>query len=163
MKSSVKNSKINSFSRGQVSLELLITLGIVLAFTIPVVFLLLSVSSVGFEKASKDQADATSRSLAETINNVYAQGQGSKRVLLLNAPSSTKNITIKNSASGGEVIVTIKTSQGNYEAVSPIITNAEIVGKIESKTGLFSVSVLNQGSKLVNGVPMPVGVTYYAG
>ena len=151
MKSSVTKSKINTYSRGQVSLELLITLGVVLAFTIPVVFLLLSVSSVGFEKASKDQADATSRSLADTINNVYAQGSGAKRVLLLNAPSSTKDITIKNSANGGEVIVRIKTSQGDYEAVSPIIRNAEIskFHPIEAKSGLFSVSVTNQDGQMV--------------
>jgi len=124
--------------RGQVSLELLVTLGIVLAFTIPVVFLLMSVSSVGYEKAAKDQADASARSLADSINTVYAQGAGAKRVVLLNAPSNTKGIIIQ----GGEVTVSVRTSAGDYDAVSPVFANVSDAS-ISERSGLFPISLEN--------------------
>jgi uncharacterized protein (UPF0333 family) len=131
--------------RGQVSLELMVTLGVVIAFTIPVVFLLLSVSSVNHEKAMKDQADAASRSLADSINVVYSQGAGAKRVVLLNSPASTKDITI----SGGEVVVRVSTSAGDYDAASPIFAqmNSNTV-TISQRTGLFALSLDNVGGKV---------------
>ena len=80
--------------KGQSSLELLVTVGIVMAFTVPVLFLLLSLTSVGYENTAKAQADASTRSLAETMNFVYAQGDGAKKVLLLNVPASTEEIYV---------------------------------------------------------------------
>ena len=133
--------------RGQVSLELLVTLGVVMAFTLPVVFLLLSVSSVNHEKATKDQADAAARSLADTINIVYSQGDGAKRVVLMNAPASTKIITM----SGNEVTVTIGTSAGDYDGVSPVfadLTPQTQNIRITQRTGLFALSVENIAGKV---------------
>lgn len=125
-------------SKAQISLELLITLGVVVAFTIPVLFLLLSVTSAGQENAAKDQADATARSLAESINTIYAQGQGAKRVVLLNAPSNTEEITIKDN----EVTVRIKVSEGTYEGVAPFF--ADIKQDFGTKeAGLIKLELLN--------------------
>lgn len=124
--------------KGQSSLELMVTVGIVVAFTIPVVFLLLSATSIGYEDTAKAQADSSSRALADTMNSVYSQGPGAKRVILLNVPSSTEEIK----AEKGEAIVTIKTEGGTFEAASPTI--ARISGGSESigqKTGLFIISV----------------------
>ncbi len=126
-------------------MELLVTLGVVIAFTIPVVFLLLSVSSVGYEKAAKDQADASARSLADSINNVYAQGDGAKRVVLLNAPSTTKEISI----SGGEVVVTIKTSTGDYDGTAPIFANVSYTAPVTQKAGLMDLNVTNSNGQVV--------------
>jgi uncharacterized protein (UPF0333 family) len=125
--------------RGQVSLELLITLGVVLAFTIPVLFLILSVSSVGYENAAKDQADATARNLAESINTVYAQGDGAKRTILLNSPSNTEAIDLK----GNEVIVGITVSEGTYEAVSPVFAEASLDSPITDREGLIYLKLEN--------------------
>jgi uncharacterized protein (UPF0333 family) len=134
--------------RGQASMELLITLGVVIAFTIPVVLLLLSVSSVGYEKAAKDQADASARSLADSINNVYAQGDGARRVVLLNAPSTTKEISI----GGGEVVVKIKTSSGDYDGTAPIFANVSGLPTVTGKAGLMELNVTNaNGQVFVNG------------
>jgi len=131
--------------RGQVSLELLVTLGVVIAFTVPVIFLLLSVSSVNHEKAMKDQADAASRSLADSINIVYSQGNHARRVVLINAPASTKEITV----SGQEVMVRIGTSAGDYEAASPVFANVSGVATISEKTGLFQINITNSGGQVV--------------
>lgn len=124
--------------KGQTSLELLVTVGIVVAFTIPVLFLLLSATSIGYEDTAKAQADASSRTLSDTMNSVYAQGAGAKRMILLNVPSSTQEIY----ASGGEAVVSIRTQSGDFDAASPTI--AEISGTSQTlgkKTGLFLISI----------------------
>ena len=124
--------------KGQSSLELLVTVGIVVAFTIPVLFLLLSATSIGYDDTAKAQADASARSLSDTMNSVYSQGPGAKRVILLNVPSSTEEIY----SADGEVIVRIRTGAGDFEAASPTI--AQVAGgsqTLEDKTGLFMLTV----------------------
>jgi hypothetical protein len=133
--------------KGQTSLELLVTVGIVIAFTIPVLFLLLSVTSVGYEDTAKAQAEAASRTLADTMNSVYSQGDGAKREILLNVPATTQEVLVRGRSGdlpGGEVVIRIKTSSGIFEAVHPTI--AKIRGTRDSvgmKTGLFLVVVEN--------------------
>jgi len=125
--------------KGQASIELLITLGIILAFTLPVLFLLFTITQVGYEDTAMAQADAAARSLSDTANFVYAQGEGAKRVILLNTPPATESITIGN----GEVVIRIKTSEGYYDGVSP--TFAKIQGGTQDfeGTGLFIIKVVN--------------------
>lgn len=128
--------------RGQSSLELLVTVGVVLAFTIPVLFLILSISSVGYEDTAKAQADASARTLADAMDSVYAQGAGAQREVLLNAPPSTKGIYASKEDVGGEVVVDIQTSGGGFEAVSPTIAKISSGSqRIEDKGGLFRVIV----------------------
>jgi len=122
--------------KGQSSMELLITLGIVLAFTIPVILLLLSVTSVGYENTAMAQAEASSRSLADNMNFVYAQGPGAKRLILLNLPASTEEIY----AANGEIVVRIKTSTGTSDAVSPTFAKIKRSDPI-TKKGLFTLVV----------------------
>lgn len=131
--------------KGQSSLELLVTVGIVIAFTIPVLFLLLSSTSIGYEDTAKAQADASARTLSDTMNSVYAQGDGAQRTILLNVPSSTQEIY----ASGGEAVIAIETQGGRFEAASPTI--AEIRGTsttLGRKTGLVLVTVENIGGEV---------------
>jgi uncharacterized protein (UPF0333 family) len=136
--------------KGQSSLEVLVTVGIILAFTIPVLFLLLSLTSVGYEKTALAQADASARSLADTMNFVYAQGPGARKLLLLNVPASTQEVYVAN----GEAVVRIKTASGTADSVSP--TFAKIVGAKQTtrnpvtgqKTGLFVIIVENQGGEV---------------
>ncbi len=124
--------------KGQSSLELLVTIGVVIAFTIPVLFLLLSVSSLGYEDTAKAQADATARTLADTMNTVYAQGPGAQREVLLNVPPQTETLY----ASAGEVVVRIKTSSGMFEAATPTIAKIGPGSEaISGKGGLFKVLV----------------------
>lgn len=137
--------------KGQSSLELLITVGIVIAFTIPVLFLLVSVTSIGYEDTTKAQAEASARTLADTINFVYAQGDGSKRTVLLNTPASTERIY----AEDGEVVVQIKTSAGSFEAVHPVIAEISGTQDIGTKSGLFLIVVENHGGEVELIDPTP--------
>ena len=135
--------------KGQSSLELLVTVGVVIAFTIPVLFLLVSVTSIGYEDTSKAQADAASRSLADTMNSVYAQGNGAQRELLLNVPPSTEQVRIVETAQGTEVIVSIRTSGGTFDSSSPSI--ARIKGfsqELTKKAGLFTLCVRNDNGEV---------------
>ncbi len=130
--------------KGQSTLELFVTIGVVLAFTVPVVFLLLSLTSVGYEDTAKAQAEASARSLADSINLVYTQGEGAQRDVLLNVPAATQAIYLKpnDANNGGEVIIQIKTSSGTFEAASPIIAPIGTGSKkIPDKSGLFKVHV----------------------
>jgi|GEM_PF-936845 len=135
--------------KGQSSFELLVSFGVVLAFTVPVLFLLLSFTSIGYEDASKAQADATARTLADTMNGVYSQGPGAQRLILLNTPVSTQQIYAipSPSGTGGEVVVQIQTSTGTFEAVAPTIATisdnyANLTRNVDGPiTGLFEVNV----------------------
>jgi len=144
--------------KGQSSLEVLVTVGIILAFTIPVVFLLLTLTSVGYEKTATAQADAAARSLADTMNFVYSQGPGAKKMLLLNVPASTQEVF----AADGEAVVRIKTASGTADDVSP--TFAKISGATQTtrdpatgqqKTGLFIVVVQTDSNGEVEFVASP--------
>lgn len=131
--------------KGQTSLELLVTVGVVIAFTIPVLFLLLSATSIGFEDTSKAQADATARTLADAMNSVYSQGEGTSRLILVNAPSNTQEILLEDN----EVVVKIVTSNGVFESASPTI--AKIRGGSQSigkKTGLFQILIENNNGEV---------------
>ncbi|MFN7991885.1 MAG: hypothetical protein U0R44_07060 [Candidatus Micrarchaeia archaeon] len=131
--------------KGQSSLELMVTVGVVIAFTIPVLFLLLSVSSVGYEDTAKAQADASARTLADTMNSVYAQGPGAERELLLNVPATTQEVradAVAPGQRGGEAIVRIRTSGGGFDATSPTIAVVSPSSQtIVKKTGLFRLVV----------------------
>jgi uncharacterized protein (UPF0333 family) len=143
--------------KGQSSLEVLVTVGIILAFTIPVLFLLLTLTSAGYEKTATAQADASARSLADTMNFVYSQGPGARKALLLNVPASTQEIFAEN----GEAVVRIKTASGTVDEVSP--TFAKISGTMQTmldpatdqqKTGLFVVMVQsNQNGEVEFSAP----------
>jgi uncharacterized protein (UPF0333 family) len=131
--------------KGQTSLELLVTVGVVLAFTVPVVFLLLSVTSLGYEDTAKAQADASARSLSDTMNMVYAQGDGAQREVLLNVPANTEEI----SAADGEVLVRIKTSGGEFDAAAPTIAKiSPATAPIGKKSGLLTLCLKNTNGEV---------------
>jgi len=141
MNSKREQHKHTGCLKAQASMELLVTLGVILAFTIPVILLLFTITQIGYEDTAKAQADATAKTLAETMNLVYSQGAGAKRDVMLNAPPSTESITVSN----GEVIVRIKTAEGYYEGVYPTFAMIGTIRSIENKTGLFVVEVKNDG------------------
>jgi len=135
--------------RGQASMEFLVTLGIVFAFTVPIIFLMFTISELGYEDTARAQTDASARSLAETLNFVYSQGDGAKRVILLNTPPSTSELII----GGGEVTVVMSTSDGIYEGVAPTFADVYPDPTELEKSGLFFVIVTNEGGQLtIEGV-----------
>ena len=125
--------------RGQVSLELLITMGVVLAFTMPVILLMLSVSQFGYESSTIAQAHAASKVVADNINELFVQGAGAKRTISVAFPINMQSLNI----SGNEVVITLKTSTGAYQAASPIFANASIPNPatLSGKTGLMTIAM----------------------
>jgi uncharacterized protein (UPF0333 family) len=125
--------------KGQSSLEVLITVGVVLAFTVPVLFLLLTLTSMGYQQTAAAQAGASASSLADVMNFVYSQGPGASEAILLNVPASTVDIY----AANHEAVVSIKTASGVSDEVAP--TFAEIDTGVQDMnrttgepTGLFT-------------------------
>ena len=117
------------YHKAQVSMELLVTFGIFLAFSVPVLLVMFSTSNYGYERASLAQADAASKNIADTINEVYLQGGGARRTIAVAFPNNMDGLLIQNH----EVIVRLRTSSGFYEAVSPIFAS---VDPINSRIGL---------------------------
>ncbi len=135
--------------RGQASTEFLVTIGIIFAFTVPILFLMFTVSELGYEDTARAQADASARSLAETLNFVYSQGDGAKRVILLNTPPSTREVVV----ASGEVSVVMTIGDGTYEGVAPTFASVYPDPKTLDKSGLFFVVVTNDGGQVtVEGV-----------
>ncbi|MBI5224036.1 hypothetical protein HY990_06480 [Candidatus Micrarchaeota archaeon] len=125
--------------KGQSSMEFFLTFATIAAFSIPVLLLLYSLSTVGSEDSAKNQADATVRSLSDTMNLVYSQGAGAQRSILLNLPPTTSSLSVQS----GEVSLRIKTSNGYFDSVSPTI--AKVRGtSISDRSGLLPVSVMNR-------------------
>lgn len=129
--------------KAQISAEMLMTLGMILAFTAPIILLLLSVSQQSYESSTLSQADASAKILADNINDVYSQGIGAKKTILISFPVNMESLTIQNK----EVVVKLKTSNGIYEVVSPIFANATI-GQINGKSGLLTIILENQKSEV---------------
>jgi len=134
--------------RGQSSLELLVTVGVVLAFTVPVIFLLISVTSVGYEDTAKSQADASARALADTMNLVYSQGPGAQREILLNVPATTESINAISETNGSEVVVSIRTASGIFDAAAPTLAQISDKPAITKKSGLLKLVVQNKNGKV---------------
>lgn len=124
---------------GQISIEMLITVGIIMAFTVPVLLLLLSISQLGYESSTLMQADATAKTLADNINELFVQGPGAKKTIAVAFPINMKSFSIQ----GKEVIIKLNTSNGIYEAVSPIFANASVPdpASLRGRAGLITVTM----------------------
>lgn len=128
---------LHQCKKGQVSIELLTTFGIVVAFTFPVLLLLLAVTQYGHENASMAQADATVRILADSIDSVYFEGVGAKKTVLLNLPSGTKSLQIKKN----EIVLDLSTSSGQYQAATPFSGVIAAEYTETDKSGLLTVTL----------------------
>ncbi|MBI2079526.1 hypothetical protein HYT84_02080 [Candidatus Micrarchaeota archaeon] len=134
--------------KGQSSVEMLVTVGAVIAFTIPVILLLLSLTQYGQESAAIYQAQATSKIIAESINEVYIQGPGAEKNILVTFPSNSIGLSIKGPVEqdkqlGSEVIITMKSSTGSYDAVTPTFARVELLPLL-SPNGLVSLKLLTK-------------------
>ncbi len=113
--------KNNRKSRGQVSVELLIVLGVVMILVLP------SLLSVYFrinranEQLSVNQADMAGTRIANTISLVGA-ASGSSLISQVIMPSNVKNISIADN----EVVITLQTQNGLTSIVKNTPYNASV-------------------------------------
>ncbi len=130
--------------KAQSSFEMLVTVATMLAYSIPIILMVFSMSTLRLEDTAILHATATVQQLADTINDVYLQGSPAKRSILIDLPSSTRNLTV----SGNTVTLYMYSSGGPYEISHPIIANATDFS-ISGKSGLMPLTVRMNGTMVV--------------
>lgn len=101
--------------KGQSATETMVTIGMVLVFVVPIVLLLLVGAQARFESLSHVQAGSCARIIADSINEVYAEGPGASKVAIVNIPSNALLVSI----SENEVTIALSGSNGQSEVVAP--------------------------------------------
>lgn len=122
--------------KGQMSLEMLVTVSLVIMLSVPLLLILFVSSQLKLESTSTQQAKAVTNVLADSINEVYLEGEGSYRVVQLIIPSNTISINITDH----EVIANLETTSGVYEVSSPFFANTLSGGT--GTTGKGAISFL---------------------
>jgi hypothetical protein len=125
--------------KGQAASEMMVTIGMILVFVVPIVLLLLVGAQARFESLSHVQAGSTVRIVADSINEVYVEGRGpnpstpgASKVAILNIPSNARSIRV----SGNEVIITLETRSG------PADVAATFFGEVHEDS---QMEILNEG------------------
>jgi len=131
---------------------MLSTVGIVLLLLLPLLMLLMVGAQVKFESLSQIQASSVARIIADSINEVYLEGNGATKVALVNIPSNTKSITF----SDNEVIVSLETSSGPTQITYPFfgkVSEATLDLNITERRGIMPITFYvkdEQGNAVVN-------------
>ncbi|MDD5336853.1 MAG: hypothetical protein PHS02_00025 [Candidatus ainarchaeum sp.] len=129
--------------RGQSALETLVTVSALLVFSVPVVLLVLSASALRLEDLSVFQGQTSVQQLSDSINEVYLQGNGSSRSILVQLPSNTRNLTV----SGNSLTLYLSTQNGVYALSHPLLANASEY--IISRSGLVNMEISMEGNTVV--------------
>jgi hypothetical protein len=116
--------------KGQAATEMLVTIGMVLIFIIPILLLLLVVAQLRFETLSEVQGSSAIRIMADSVNEIYLEGPGATKVVVVNLPTNTKNLSITEN----EVIITLETRSGENQLVVPFFGNVTSGSIREIKT-----------------------------
>lgn len=127
--------------RGQVAFETLVTVAAFLAFSLPIVLLLMSLSGLKLEDLSHFHAKGTVQHFSDTINAVYLEGENATRSIILNIPSNARNLTVLNNT----VTLKLITSNGQYEVSQPLFANVSDFSN--SNKGLIRITI-----KMENGI-----------
>ena len=129
------------FSRGQSAIESLIMVGFALAFILPLAFLFLSSTGTQGAKTSIDQAQVTARTIADTAGELYLQGEGARKTILVNYPDGVTNASVGN----GIVVLSIFVDERHLDIAGT--TFANLSGDLSGKRnpGLQRISMVNRG------------------
>ncbi|MCX6771652.1 MAG: hypothetical protein NTX79_06365 [Candidatus Micrarchaeota archaeon] len=135
--------------RGQATTEMLVLVGFALVFIIPIAFLFLSASNNELSKTSVMQAKATARSIADNAGEVYLQGPGARKYIVVNFPQGVTG------ASVADGVVALTLDSNGYRQDIVATTFADITGNLSGKrtAGLQTI-------KLVTGDDNVVNITY---
>ena len=133
--------------RGQISMESFFTIGIILAFSIPVLFLFYSVSQSGYRDTVSSQAEASVRLLADSANLVYSEGDGATKTIIVNFPLSSKEILLKNH----EVVIVMKGTgaRADYELGWPTFARLSLTkNRVATVNGIGKIVVRNKNGEV---------------
>jgi len=126
---------------------MLATVGLVLLLLVPVLLLLLVGAQVRFEDLSNIQANAAARVVADSINQVYIEGNGASKVAVVNLPSNTAHVSF----SENEVILALQSGNALTEVSYPFfgkLADGETENRIEGRRGLMPIRFYNEGGKV---------------
>jgi hypothetical protein len=134
----------NRFLKGQASVEMLATVGLVMLLLVPILILLLVGAQVRFEDLASVQASASARVMSDSINEVWVEGQGSSKVAVVNLPSSLEEISF----TGNEVVLTLRSGGAQTQVTYPYfgkLADDDQDEKITDKRGLMAIRFYNDG------------------
>ncbi|MFA6907525.1 MAG: hypothetical protein WC263_01735 [Candidatus Micrarchaeia archaeon] len=132
--------------RGQAMTEMLVLVGFALVFIIPIAFLFLSSSSNELSKTSVMQAKATARAIADTAGEVYLQGPGARKDIVVNYPQGVTGASV----GSGAVVLTLDSNGYRQDIVAT--TFANMTGNLSGKrtAGLQTIKLVNTDDNVVN-------------
>ncbi|MBM3230030.1 hypothetical protein FJZ26_06370 [Candidatus Parvarchaeota archaeon] len=138
--------------KGQISVESLTLVGFMLAFMVPVVLLFLTISNVSSENVSIGQARITGKQIANAAGEVYAQGNGTRRIILVNYPPNMQNITLNNHT----IAISLRTAKGIVDVVENTFARTTdgdlpLSNSTRLGSGLKSISIVSKGSHVEIG------------
>ena len=134
-------------SRGQSSLELLITLSFGLIILLPIVVLAFVQISTSTSTLSVTEAQGAATKLADITTAVGSQGYPARQLVLIQMPPNVQNIFIGNQTNGvgHEIIFIVSTNAGpSYiTAYTPINISGNLSSSSSPGTYLINVSAQN--------------------
>ncbi len=96
--------------KGQASFEMLVMLGALLLFALPVFFTFFTSAHAFLSKASVSDAEALANQLAYEVDRIALSGPGAKARVIVYVPSGVESITMAN----GVLTVTFRSSNGVF-------------------------------------------------
>lgn len=121
--------------KGQASVEMLATVGLVLLLLVPILLLLLVGAQIKFESISQVQAASAARVMADSINQVYVEGPYASKVAVVNLPSNTRQVALTEN----EIVVTLEMRDGETQVTYPFFGELEAQGNITGRRGLLPI------------------------
>ncbi|MEM4633921.1 MAG: hypothetical protein QW275_02080 [Candidatus Anstonellaceae archaeon] len=114
-------------ARGQAAAEMLILAAFALVFIVPLALLFLSMSENELGKTSVYQAKISARTIADEAGEVYLQGPGAKKTIIVNYPNGVLNGTVDK----GLVVLSLDVDGRRTDVVSS--TFANITGNLSGR------------------------------
>ena len=138
----MKNREIRNARHGQAATELLVLAGFSLAFILPLAFLFLSSSNTELGKTAVSQAKISARTIADEAGQVYLQGPGAKKTILVSYP----NGIVDGAVEGGLVVLSVESEGRRLDVVSS--TFANVTGNLAGKRtqGIQRINLVNMGN-----------------
>ena len=128
-------------ARSQVSLEYLITIGLLMMFITPVIYL--SFSTFGTASKVYNTEMIVSR-LVETADSVYAQGWPSQQVISVLFPEDLVDITISNKT----ILIKVLVGTDNTTVIGT--TKGCVAGNLSASSGIRNVLLRAESTTCVN-------------
>ena len=121
---------------------MLVLAAFAIAFILPLALLFLTASGTELSKTSVAQAKISARAIADEAGEVYLQGPGAKKTILVNYPQGVLNASVDS----GLVILTLDSDGRRMDVIGS--TFADLRGDLSGKrtAGLQKISLEYNGT-----------------